>query len=83
MQTHNLENKIFEVLRNSSESDKKIYQEQYRLDQDIIITVDGLKCEITPLDLCNYRKGVQAYSYRYVKTIELNRELFKNILYSN
>lgn len=78
-----LESKIFEVLRNSSESDKQQYRELYRLDKDIIIiTVDGLKCEITPKNFSYYSAGIKAYSYMYVQTIEIDKKLFEECISS-
>lgn len=77
-----LENKIFEVLRNSSESDKQLYRELYRLDKDIIIKVDGLKCEITPKNFSYYSAGIKAYSYMYVQTIEIDKKIFQECIFS-
>lgn len=77
-----LENKIFEVLRNSSESDKQLYRELYRLDKDISITVDGLKCEITPKNFSYYSAGIKAYSYMHIQTIEINQKIFKECISS-
>lgn len=77
-----LENKIFEVLRNSSESDKQLYRELYRLDKDILIKVDSLKCEITPKNFSYYSAGIKAYSYMYVQTIEIDKKLFQECISS-
>lgn len=77
-----LENKIFEVLRNSSESDKQLYRELYRLDKDIFIKVDGLKCEITPKNFSYYSSGVKVYSYMYVQTIEIDKKIFEECIFS-
>lgn len=77
-----LESKIFEVLRNSSESDKQLYRELYRLDKDILIKVDGLKCEITPKNFSFYFTGVKAYSYMHIQTIEIDKKLFEECISS-
>lgn len=77
-----LESKILEVLRNSSESDKQQYRELYRLDKDIIITVDGLKCEITPKNFSYYASGIKAYSYMHIQTIEIDKKLFEECISS-